>query len=386
MGRVQADDFIAGWFGGAASVIVGHPLDTVKARLQAGHGYGNTCNCILKVYKNENVAGFFKGMSFPLASIAVYNSVVFGVFSNTQRLIRRYRNTSQTRSPDLIDLTVASMLAGCVSVGIGGPVDLVKIKLQMQTLSATSEGLPRNQGATLTHDKTRYRGPIHCVNCILRKEGFSGMYRGAGAMLLRDVPGYCLYFIPYTYICEWMTFSHHTTPSAFSVWLAGGIAGAISWGTATPMDVVKTRLQADSLCPRKYKGVRDCISQSYRNEGIQTTTKCPCNESSAVTHKHFSGDACSCLLIPEEGNCNLTCFQDGIDKYKGIITKGHPGKFINKTFSTYAAMCALTSCAGECRNMTTVNATVFWNEVQKAFQQITSANQNIKAKGHLVAV
>uniref|UniRef100_A0A2K5EZJ6 Solute carrier family 25 member 48 n=1 Tax=Aotus nancymaae TaxID=37293 RepID=A0A2K5EZJ6_AOTNA len=44
-GSFQLEDF-AGWIGGAASVIVGHPLDTVKTRLQAGVGYGNTLSCI----------------------------------------------------------------------------------------------------------------------------------------------------------------------------------------------------------------------------------------------------------------------------------------------------------------------------------------------------
>ncbi|KAG8579124.1 hypothetical protein GDO81_010726 [Engystomops pustulosus] len=225
MGRVQLEDFVAGYLGGAASVIVGHPLDTVKARLQAGHGYGSTFNCILKIYRNENVSGFFKGMSFPLASIAIYNSVTFGVFSNAQRFISQYRNTSRTHPPDFLDLTFASILAGCVSVVIGGPVDLVKIKLQMQTQTASSDIMALNQNTSLHGYQTSYKGPIHCVNCILRKEGFMGMYRGAGAMLLRDIPGYCLYFIPYIYLSEWLKLEHHTTPGALSVWLAGGIAG-----------------------------------------------------------------------------------------------------------------------------------------------------------------
>ncbi|XP_069825745.1 solute carrier family 25 member 48 isoform X1 [Dendropsophus ebraccatus] len=267
MGRVQVEDFIAGCLGGAASVIVGHPLDTVKARLQVGQGYGSTFNCILTIYRNESVSGFYKGMSFPLASIAIYNSVVFGVFSNAQRFISQYRDTGRRHSPDLIDVTFASMVAGFVSVAIGGPVDLVKIKLQMQTQSASSGIIPLTANTSLC--QSNYNGPVHCVNCILRKEGLWGMYRGAGAMLLRDVPGYCLYFIPYIYLSEWLKLEHHTTPSALSVWLAGGIAGAISWGTATPMDVVKSRLQADSLYNRKYRGVRDCITQSYYNEGIQ---------------------------------------------------------------------------------------------------------------------
>lgn len=81
----------------------------------------------------SQVAGFFKGMSFPLASITVYNSVVFGFFSNTQRLISKYRYGDGRHPCGMVDLTVASMLTGLMSVGIGAPVDLVKIRLQMQT-------------------------------------------------------------------------------------------------------------------------------------------------------------------------------------------------------------------------------------------------------------
>ena len=81
------------------------------------------------------VFGFFKGMSFPLASIAVYNSVVFGVFSNTQRFLSQHRCGEPEASPPrtLSDLLLASMVAGVVSVGLGAPVDLIKIRLQMQT-------------------------------------------------------------------------------------------------------------------------------------------------------------------------------------------------------------------------------------------------------------
>lgn len=81
--------------------------------------------------------GFFKGLSFPLATITVYNSVVFGFFSNTQRLISKYRYGDGWHPCGMLDLTVASMLTGLVSVGVGAPVDLVKIRLQMQTQTQT---------------------------------------------------------------------------------------------------------------------------------------------------------------------------------------------------------------------------------------------------------
>ncbi|XP_016145105.1 solute carrier family 25 member 48 [Sinocyclocheilus grahami] len=268
------DDFLAGWIGGASSVIVGHPLDTVKTHLQAGKGYKNTLHCVVTIYKKENVTGFFKGLSFPLASITLYNSMVFGFFSNTQRLISRYRYGDGRHPCSMLDLTVASMLTGLVSVGVGAPVDLVKIRLQMQTQPVLAENfnLAGNGSVPLRsmgiQSQSLCRGPLHCISTVLQNEGIQGLYRGAGAMILRDVPGYTLYFVPYTLFCNWLNPDGNASPHPCCIWLAGGLAGSISWVTATPADVVKSRLQADAMQHRKYKGILHCIMQSYKTEGI----------------------------------------------------------------------------------------------------------------------
>ncbi|MEQ2218871.1 hypothetical protein XENOCAPTIV_009229, partial [Xenoophorus captivus] len=202
------------------------------------------------------VMGFFKGMSFPLASITVYNSVVFGFFSNTQRLISKYRYGDGWHPCGMLDLTVASMLTGLMSVGLGAPVDLVKIRLQMQTQTVLAvcscyhyksnvkmncfvSSFPENlqlagnvsNGTNIplrsVHipNQRLYRGPIHCISSILQTEGIQGLYRGAGAMILRDVPGYALYFIPYAIFCNLLTPSTSSSPHLCSIWLAGGLAG-----------------------------------------------------------------------------------------------------------------------------------------------------------------
>ncbi|KAG7231654.1 hypothetical protein INR49_010758 [Caranx melampygus] len=218
-------------------------------------------------------------MSFPLASITVYNSVVFGFFSNTQRLISKYRYGDGRHPCSMLDLTVASMLTGLVSVGLGAPVDLVKIRLQMQTQMVLAENLhlagsvsngtniPLRSVSIPSH--RLYRGPIHCISSILQTEGLQGLYRGAGAMILRDVPGYTLYFIPYTIFCNLLKPDATSSPHPCSIWLAGGLAGSISWVTATPADVVKSRMQADAQLQRKYRGIVHCIVHSYRTDGIQ---------------------------------------------------------------------------------------------------------------------
>nr|XP_046181169.1 solute carrier family 25 member 48 isoform X2 [Oncorhynchus gorbuscha] len=279
MNCFHLDDFLAGWIGGASSVIVGHPLDTVKTRLQAGQGYKNTLHCVLQIYRKETIAGFFKGLSFPLASITVYNSVVFGFFNNTQRVISKFRHGDERQSCGMLDMTLASMLTGLMSVGLGAPVDLVKIRLQMQTLPCLAENLDLAgttgnvngnvavRSVTLQGQPT-YRGPIHCISSILRTEGIRGLYRGAAAMVLRDVPGYTLYFIPYALFRRWLSPEGRSSPHPCTVWVSGGLAGSISWVTATPADVVKSRLQADALHARKYRGIVHCVVQSYKTEGI----------------------------------------------------------------------------------------------------------------------
>lgn len=70
-----------------------------------------------------------------------------------------------------------------------------------------------------------FRGPIQCISNILQTEGLQGLYRGAGAMILRDVPGYVLYFIPYTIFCDLLTSDSKSRPNPCSIWLAGGLAG-----------------------------------------------------------------------------------------------------------------------------------------------------------------
>lgn len=80
---MPVEEFVAGWISGAVGLVLGHPFDTVKVRLQTQSTYQGIVDCVVKTYRHESVLGFFKGMSFPIASVALVNSVLFGVYSNT---------------------------------------------------------------------------------------------------------------------------------------------------------------------------------------------------------------------------------------------------------------------------------------------------------------
>lgn len=44
--------------------------------------------------------------------------------------------------------------------------------------------------------------------------------------------------------------------------------GVVSWAVITPIDLVKSRIQADDIKKPVYNGVIDCFRKSYRSHGL----------------------------------------------------------------------------------------------------------------------
>ena len=68
------------------------------------------------------------------------------------------------------------------------------------------------------------------------------MFRGFLPTLLREVPAFSVYFASY----ELMTRGEEQVPT-WRLLLAGGMAGTASWVLTYPVDVIKSRVQADGL-------------------------------------------------------------------------------------------------------------------------------------------
>uniref|UniRef100_A0A8C3T3H3 Solute carrier family 25 member 45 n=1 Tax=Chelydra serpentina TaxID=8475 RepID=A0A8C3T3H3_CHESE len=258
---MPVEEFVAGWISGAVGLALGHPVDTVKVRLQTQSGYRGILDCVIKTYRDETVLGFFKGMSFPLLSVAVVNSVMFGAYSNALLYLSAThhhdrRGTHFFPIPSPLPQSQAMVLA---------PVDLIKVRLQNQTHPYGLRSPAGGSGA-------QYRGPVHCGASIFREEGVLGLFRGTGALVLRDTPTMAVYFLTYVSLCRAVT-AQGREPGPLTILVAGGCAGTASWALATPMDVIKARLQMDGVKGVSYHGVLDCIRISVRHEGPQVFLK-----------------------------------------------------------------------------------------------------------------
>ncbi|KAM4846104.1 solute carrier family 25 member 45 isoform 1-T4 [Thomomys bottae] len=255
---MPVEEFAAGWISGALGLVLGHPFDTVKVRLQTQSTYRGIVDCMVKTYRHESVLGFFKGMSFPMFSIAVVNSVLFGVYSNVLRALTATSHQERRGQPlNYTHVFIAGCTGGVLQSYCLAPFDLIKVRLQNQTEPKAQAGGPQ----------PRYRGPVHCAATIFREDGPRGLFRGSWALVLRDTPTLGMYFVTYEGLCRQYT-PDGQKPSSGTVLVAGGFAGIASWITATPFDVIKSRMQMDGLRQRKYKGILDCIASSFRQEGI----------------------------------------------------------------------------------------------------------------------
>ncbi|BFF94273.1 mitochondrial magnesium exporter 1 [Drosophila madeirensis] len=247
--------FIAGGFGGMCNVITGHPLDTIKVRLQtmplAAPGqsprYKGVIDCAVKTFRQEGLRGFYRGISAPLVGVTPIYAVDFAVYAAGKRLFQ---------TDDHIRLTypqifAAGAFAGVCSALVTVPTDRIKVLLQTQTVG----------GGPLL-----YNGTLDTAVKLYRQGGFRSLFKGTCACILRDSPtGF--YFVTYEFLQDLARRKSKTGQiSTTSTILAGGTSGIVFWTLAVPFDVLKSRLQSAPEGTYKH-GIRSVFRDLMATEG-----------------------------------------------------------------------------------------------------------------------
>eukprot|EP00329_Picozoa_sp_Boothbay-MS584-11_P001042 19323_3 len=104
----SAKDFTSGVVAGVAQVLVGHPANTLKARLQIQPTppiYSGMMDCLRQTVAQEGYRGLYRGMASPLVGVGIVNAVVFFCNEEVKRVICSTRG--YTRGEAEMDLTDA---------------------------------------------------------------------------------------------------------------------------------------------------------------------------------------------------------------------------------------------------------------------------------------
>lgn len=110
---------------------------------------------------------------------------------------------------------------------------------------------------------------------IVRNLGLIGLYKGASACLLRDVPFSAIYFPSYNHLKrDFFGESATKKLGVLQLLTAGAIAGMPAAYLTTPCDVIKTRLQVEARKGEtRYTSLRHCARSILREEGIRAFFK-----------------------------------------------------------------------------------------------------------------
>jgi solute carrier family 25 carnitine/acylcarnitine transporter 20/29 len=200
-------------------------------------------------------------MSSPLVGVTAVNSLLFGVYGS----LLEWTLPDPSLPPSLTQIFLAGCGSGLVNAIISCPMELTKIRLQIQT------------DATHTLIQTKmphFASPWHCFKHFFRTKGLRGVYLGFPVTVLRETPSYGTYFVVYEGLCRYLA-ARNGNPnpekdaavslSPGQVMMAGGIAGIAGWMSTYPVDVIKTKIQ--SADHGTYRGFWDCMRHTIRHEG-----------------------------------------------------------------------------------------------------------------------
>lgn len=224
---------LAGFSAGVVGTLLGFPLDSCKVRMQTQpFVYPTLHSTIGRIFREEGLAGFYRGVGPPLTALTFLNSVVFALYERAKVGfgVDELADTNGLRSITPGGFNGKVALAGgivCLPTAVvSTPFELLKTQMVTRPSPAYSNFL--KAGAT-----------------IFREQGLRfGLYTGHMVNTCREMIFLATYFTTYEHA---KANALSSLPTSVAIPLAGGFSGAAGWVISYPLDVVKGNLQSQNL-------------------------------------------------------------------------------------------------------------------------------------------
>ncbi|KAI0695129.1 hypothetical protein BC835DRAFT_1415014 [Cytidiella melzeri] len=246
--------FISGGVGGVAAVLVGHPFDLTKTRLQTAPPgtYNGAIDVVKKALARDGVTGLYRGVVPPLLGVTPIFAISFWAYDTSKTLIYAVTPNRTSKELSVAEYAAAGFLSAIPTTLVTAPVERAKVLLQVQ-----------GQVAGGPH----YTGVFDVVKHLYREGGIRSVFRGSGATVARDGPGSAAYFAAYEVTKGLLSTKGSTDLNLGAVIFAGGMAGVAMWSIAIPPDVIKSRIQ--SAPTGTYSGFLDCARKTIAADGVR---------------------------------------------------------------------------------------------------------------------
>lgn len=169
----------AGSIAGAVAVLMLHPFDVIKTRLQVQDSfkgplppYKGTWDAVKSIARHEGLGGFYAGLTPSLVGSGVAWGAYFYMYEGMKKFYMRRQNTEQLSATWHL---LSAAQAGAVVCMLTNPIWVVKTRLALQ-------GGALLGGSSVP--SVRYTGFVDALVKVWREEGIRGYYKGLGPSLV----------------------------------------------------------------------------------------------------------------------------------------------------------------------------------------------------------
>jgi solute carrier family 25 carnitine/acylcarnitine transporter 20/29 len=229
---------IAGFAAGLAGTILGHPLDTVKTRLQSRTEYKGMYDCFSKIVRTEGVASLYKGLASPLVSLTLLNMLSFQTYNWCLSMFDKFDMArGVTLLPDRhpgYHYVVSGAVAGFACSFLSTPFEMVKVQSQLDNLN-----------------QRRFKGSLQCALYLTKNYGVFSLFTGNAVNTIREIIFGSVYFGVYEHSKKLIRKLLHALnfgPNRsfmIEVITSGALSGMSGWFASFPLDVIKTNIQGN---------------------------------------------------------------------------------------------------------------------------------------------
>jgi len=177
--------FVAGMLAETISCLLWVPIDVTKERLQVqelggAHNYRGNIDAVRTIWRTEGLAGVYKGYLATILSFGPQSAFMFTFYEQMKRFSRSVLDVHADAEMPFAAHLFNSVVAGCGAALVTNPLDMVKLRLQVQRVSPGAFETPWGGRP--------YSGMIDGLVQIVRQEGFRALFKGAGARMAFSGP------------------------------------------------------------------------------------------------------------------------------------------------------------------------------------------------------
>ncbi|KAI7724601.1 hypothetical protein M8C21_015462, partial [Ambrosia artemisiifolia] len=167
----------------------------------------------------------------------------------------------------VIDATAGS-ISGAISRTVTSPLDVIKIRFQVQLEPTTTLALLSKN----VYGTSKYTGMIQASKDIFREEGLSGFWRGNVPALLMVMPYTAIQFMVLHKVKTFASGSSksedHIHLSPYLSFMSGALAGCAATVGSYPFDLIRTILASQGE-PKIYPNMRSAFVDIMKTRGFR---------------------------------------------------------------------------------------------------------------------